>query len=382
MKNNALFVLILLFFCANLSAQKFYTSPIVHDDNTVTFNLFAPSANLVTLNIVNSGIEEIAADTLAMSEDGLWSITVGPFVPEIYYYTFTTDGSRHADIRNQNIKKWLYSVSVFEIPGDPPLLHEIQNVPHGTVHLELYRSEVTNSTRPAIVYTPPKYDEIPKEEYPVVYLMHGWGGKEVEWFESGRISTIMDNLIDQELIEPMIAVAFDTHTSGRTEVEFGGLNDETFQAFLDKNTLYTERDLKESLIPFIEAKYKVKKEANSRAILGVSMSGPMSLDIGFSNLDKFTWIGSMSGSFYRPEKYLKNKALQDAIKLNGQVNLLWMSYGQKELKDIPKEVYNFSNWLSDQGIKYTWHEGNGGHEWDTWRIHITEFLKLVFKDSE
>ena len=379
MKTSFIILCFTVFSVEATLAQKFYTSPVVHGDRTVSFRVYAPDANRVVLNMVNSGIEEVDGTVLQKSDDGLWSVTLGPFDPEIYYYTFTTDGSRHTDIRNQKVKKWLYCVSVLEIAGEVPLTHDLQNVTHGTVHLDLYNSRATNSQRPVVVYTPPGYRNEPDRRYPVLFLLHGWGDNELGWVENGRINYIIDNLVARGVIKPLIAVMPDAHTAGRKEVEFSEITDEGFQAYIERNIELTEKDLLQSLLPFIESNYRIKTDAASRGIMGVSMSGPVSLEVGISNLDTFSWIGAFSGSFYSPEKYTNQQVYTDAGLANSRINLLWLSYGKDELKEFPKAVYDFHNWLTDRGIKHTWYEGPGRHEWDAWRVHVVALLKVIFK---
>ena len=56
------------------------------------------------------------------------------------------------------------------------------------------------------VYTPPGYS--PDKKYPVLFLLHGIGGNEISEWNTGQgaAHTILDNLIADKKIEPMIAV--------------------------------------------------------------------------------------------------------------------------------------------------------------------------------
>jgi hypothetical protein len=56
------------------------------------------------------------------------------------------------------------------------------------------------------VYTPPGYSA--DKKYPVLFLLHGIGGNEVhEWTRQGRAPIILDNLIADKKITPMIVVS-------------------------------------------------------------------------------------------------------------------------------------------------------------------------------
>ncbi len=78
-------------------------SPEVHDDQTVTFRIKAPEAKEVKitdgtiLTALGRGREPLS---LVKGEDGIWSVTVGPFKPDMYAYHFNVDGVQMADPSN------------------------------------------------------------------------------------------------------------------------------------------------------------------------------------------------------------------------------------------------------------------------------------------
>ena len=77
------------------------------------------------------------------------------------------DKLRILDPANRHIKPTRSpTTSVLEIPGDSPLLHEFQDVPHGTVRVHEYRSKSLQRLRGLYVYTPPGYDQHPDARYP------------------------------------------------------------------------------------------------------------------------------------------------------------------------------------------------------------------------
>ena len=55
------------------------------------------------------------------------------------------------------------------------------------------------------VYLPNGYTTS-KQDYPVLYLLHGSGDDETGWLTKGRAKTILDSLITNELCPPMIVV--------------------------------------------------------------------------------------------------------------------------------------------------------------------------------
>jgi enterochelin esterase family protein len=96
------------------------------------------------------------APTYPLKKDnaGLWSVTVGPLAPDLYEVQFDVDGLMIADPGNSMPKpQRQVNTSLLEIPGDPPTFLDTRDVPHGTIHAEIYRSNVLCVTRPLLVYS-------------------------------------------------------------------------------------------------------------------------------------------------------------------------------------------------------------------------------------
>ena len=140
----------------------------------------------------------VEPQALVKNADKVWEVTLGPLTPELYSYTFSVDGVVVADPHNRLVKKWLTVESLVEVPGDPPLAHQQQCVPHGVVHHHTYLSQTTSNERGVFVYTPPGYRVDGTEQYPLLVLMHGYGDDESAWLEVGRANWIADNLIAQD----------------------------------------------------------------------------------------------------------------------------------------------------------------------------------------
>jgi poly(3-hydroxybutyrate) depolymerase len=82
---------------------------------------------------------------------------------------------------------------------------EREGVAKGNVKLIVYQSESVGTVRKTNVYLPPKYDA--KKKYSVLYLLHGIGGDENEWYRDGGVpNIIMDNLYDDGKVADMIVV--------------------------------------------------------------------------------------------------------------------------------------------------------------------------------
>ena len=262
-------------------------SPEVRADGHVTFRLRAPAAKEVTLRgewVAAGGIDVSPPVAMTPDDAGVWSVTVGPLPSEVLAYSFTVDGLTIADPQNRDVKLAANGAaqSLVAIPGNPPGVHDIRDVPHGIVQENWYRSKAAGGqTRHFFVYTPSGYDPRLSAGYPVMVLLHGAGNSETNWQSIGRANFILDNLIAEKRAVPMLLVMPFGHI-----LPPGG--------DLTPNNSLFEQDLLEDIMPAVETRYNTAKGAKNRAIAGLSMGGMQALAMGLRHPDRFAWIGVFS----------------------------------------------------------------------------------------
>jgi len=243
---------------------------------------------------------------------------------------------------------------------------EKKEILHGKIDTVQYESKTVGTRRKALIYTPPGYKK--GNEYPVLYLLHGIGGDEKEWFKNGNPQIILDNLYARGKVKPMIVVL----PNGRAMKDDRATGDvmakdkvEAFAAF--------EKDLLNDLIPFIEKKYPVKKDRENRAIAGLSMGGGQALNFGLGNIDKFSWVGGFSSA---PNTRESQQLLPDPSKAN-ELKLLWISCGdQDRLMPFSKRT---SDYLTENNIPHIFYIEPGGHDFKVWKNDLYIFSQLLFK---
>jgi enterochelin esterase-like enzyme len=345
-------------------------SPEVLVDGRITFRLWARDAQKVAVRLETAG-------TLAMAKDekGVWTVTSKAMSPDYYVYAFVVNGVSMKDPSNPLIKYNLFNTeSQVHVPGPASLPWESQDVPHGVVHRHVYRSKVSGLDRPFNVYTPPAYD--PHEEaYPTLYLLHGYSDAEDAWVSVGRANVILDNLIAQGRIKPMVVVMpLGYGNDAVISNGWGGLRDRT--AWTDSVTKFRQGVLDE-LMPQVEAAYRVSKKAQDRAITGLSMGGTQSLFIGLNNVDRFGWIGAFSSGGLDTNFDRAYPQLDQAV--GKSINLLWIGCGQEDrLIEVNQDL---TAWLTTKEVAYTWREIQGGHSFIVWRRFLAEFLPLIFQEK-
>ena len=348
------------------------TSPDIQSDGKVTFRFYDPGAKEVKLNF------EASQQPLAMTRDdaGVWSLTLAPLDPDIYGYDFIADGVHLMDPNNATIKPNLLTPqNMAHVAGAAPQLWEVAQVPHGVIHHHFYKSKVVGDQRDFYVYTPPGFDPKAKKKYPVFYLLHGYSDRADAWTAVGMANIILDNLIAQGQVKPMIVVMplgygnpeiLTRKWTGLQNVEARKLNYTKF-----RDSLITE------VMPQVEAAYPASTKREDRAIAGLSMGGAESLLTGLNNIDKFAYVGAYSAGSVGPDYNANFPGLDSAHA--GQLHTLWIACGVDD--HLIDENRKFKSWLKSQNIAFTNVETPGAHTWMVWRRNLIAFTPLLFNSK-
>ena len=344
-------------------------SPEVHADHTVTFRLYAPKAAEVLL-MGSPGILEAIKKPMPLERGGkgVWSLTVGPLAPGFYTYGYAIDGGlRMPDPSNPNLEQRRWGpTSLFVVPGEPRAVFEERQVPHGTVHVNFYDSPNLKTQRMFYVYTPPGY-ESGKRKYPVLYLLHGNGQIEASWTWTGRANVIMDNLLADGKVKPMIVVMPYGHV-GR-EIKTAS----TAPPNPAGDMAAIEKELLTGVKPLVESKYRVLTSRNHRAIGGLSMGAAQSLQIGLHNLDQFAYVAAFSGGGNRAEWEKADPSI-----LNRKLKVLLLGCGTEDF--IYPSVKSMHELLTSKDVKHVWNESGAGHSWPNWQMYLSKYAPLLFHD--
>lgn len=357
-------------------------SPQVLPDKTVVFRLKAP--NLDSVKVSGTWPSDYAYVQSMEKKDSIFELKMGPLPSGMYEYTFIVDGIRVLDPNNKEVTRdGNHIENRLMIPGEQADYYDVKSVPHGKVTSLWYDSPILDSKRRMYVYTPPGYENSNKI-YPVLYLLHGGGGDEDGWITRGRANYILDNMIAKGEAEPMLVVITNGDPNNyatpldmaiaRKSAEASGIGGMASKKF--------EESLVKDVLPYIEENYKVKANAENRAISGFSMGGYQTQNITNSYPDMFNYIGVMSmglfSSFRVNNDYDKDvhiKSLQALKDSNPQV--YWVFMGKKDFLYDTGVALN--KLYEELGISYTYREDDGRHDWYSWRKYLTEFVPVLFK---
>ncbi|KQS61374.1 glycoside hydrolase [Rhizobium sp. Leaf371] len=356
---------------ADKPLKAFVTS--VEADGSITFRLFAPAAK--TVSVVLGQRDPM---TMTRSENGVWTAKSDSLAPNLYEYYFNVDGFRSIDTgTNQPKPQRQVNTSLVLVPGS---ILDTRDVPHGDLRLVTVSSKALKSQRQMHVYTPPGYTDA-SEPLPVVYLYHGFGDTVDSWVTQGRAPQILDNLLAEQKIRPMIVVIPDT------EADIPDAIAENFPAAQRRKDFYPinadaiDRELITDLIPYMEKTYRVRTDADGRAVVGLSQGGYQALVSGLSHLGTFGWVATFSGvSTTTVPNTAVDAALNAPDTINKALRNFTVTVGSKDMV-TGKDIAGLKAKLDEKKITHAYHEYKDlQHEMDVWRPSLIAFLEKAFKE--
>ncbi|HTY61971.1 MAG TPA: alpha/beta hydrolase-fold protein [Acidobacteriota bacterium] len=391
--------------------------PRIEADSGVTFHFNAPNAQKVQVALVTSGSNSLQPLPFDMvkGDDGVWTYTSAPQSPGYHNYWMLVDGAAVLDPATNAFIGYGHMCNAFEIPEPGVDFYDLKDVPHGNVLIRNYYAKTANSWRHIFVYTPPGYDTNPSNRYPVLYLQHGGGEDERVWIEMGRTNVILDNLLAQGKVKPMIVV-METSAVGAP----GGIGTGTpagagrgaagagrgagFGGFGGPGGGPYGQLMVNDLIPWVDSNFRTLTDKDHRAMAGLSMGGMQTASVTMANLDKFSYIGLFSGGAamgFGPGgpgkvapgaapiaapasfdiKTIYNGAMADPAEFNKKVKVLFMSFGSEPPLENPEGLKKHQEQLIAAGItnSYVYISPGTSHEWQSWRRSLYVFAPLLFR---
>lgn len=378
-------------------------SPTIGQDGRVTFRIYAPVASSIEVRGGFPDPYKPVTIKLSKGADGVWSGTSDPLGPEMYAYNMYVDGVQVLDPGNSHTKRDAAMISnTFIVPGLRSSLYAVKPVPHGSLSAMWYNSPKLGKVRRATIYTPPGY-EGGNKRYPVLYLLHGGMGDEDSWLGNGRAPQILDNLVAEGKILPMIVVFPNgnaTQTASQDYIE----EFEPQGSFLNMDfpdSLVTD------LVPFIDKRFRTQKGSVNRAVAGLSMGGAHAVWAAFRHPGTFDWVESMSGGYMImpglgidstaptdpqiPSHYRLPMAIDPAkvpvvlpdltAATVSKMRMFALMVGENDR--LAPQQRTLQALFAEKGIKAEFKEvPNYSHEWALWRIELSEMLAKLFRPAK
>ena len=328
-------------------------SVVEEPDGSVTFSIYAPLATTVTL----TGDLAARNQVFTKSPEGIWSVKVTGVEPGSYRYGFNVDGINVVDPLYPRTRDVLTMTNLTFGKGDQ--FWSVKDVPHGAMSMVYYQSKTTGQTRRMHVWTPAGYLKS-KAKLPVFYLLHGGGDVDSGWPVIGCAGAILDNLLAEGKMVPMVVVMPD--------------------ASLPQGTFTSE--LIDDIMPYIETNYRVKTGNANTALAGLSMGGIHILDILSKYPTLFKYVNIMSSGFFVRDDAARaaNEAKLAAVADQLKKNVSYLRFTQGGPEDIAyQNGMKTLDIFRKYEIPFEYSEMPGGHNWYVWRFDLHYFAQKIFK---
>ncbi len=288
---------------------------------------------------------------------------VGPESTEGSEQTETEESQEEETV--ESTQETIEVAETYEMPVNAILMRK--GVKYGQMKEITYDSKTTGTVRKANIILPAGYSE--DQEYPVLYLLHGIGGDHNEW-KGGVPEKVVPNAAadgnSRAMIVVMPNVRARANDAGNPADAYGNEHVLAFDNFIN--------DLRDDLMPFIEANYSVATGKENTAIAGLSMGGREALYIGITMPETFGYIGG-----FTPAPGLLGGQIAEAdFKLpEGSDNYVMIMAGKQDgvVGDFPKM---YSDALTKNGVENVFYETEGGHDFLVWKNGLYNFVKNIF----
>lgn len=336
---------------------------VVNDDRSVSFTYCGRGKHVYVIgDFQYEGSSKHYTDhsrrvKMHLQSDGCFHATTKPLVPETYTYCFRIDGKRCPDKQNKDtVWQKVHVWNAVSVGGTEQADLYLPPAQQGEVICTTWYDREEEFNRRVNIYLPAAYDS--QHTYPVLYLLHGINGYEGSWTERGRVIQIVENLIAQGKIEPLIVVMPDCNT--------GIHEDQPSHHTLWNNVFHYSRLCHDhsleramvDLMAMVDSSYQV---SGRKGIAGLSSGARIAANIVNRYPDRFESVGLFSPVVYKAQ--MPQDSLCPSYDIYMGNDDMFLNNGRR-----------FHKRLDKKGFEHRYTETEGAHYWRSWRMYLTDFL--------
>ncbi|GAB4330688.1 MAG: hypothetical protein OHK0038_05160 [Flammeovirgaceae bacterium] len=267
-------------------------SPFIHEDMKITFSYFSLDAKSVRLVWEHEKYTKIAPSEIFFQkgEKGWWKLTVPAMPPDLYLYALMVNEIRQFDPLNPSyfykdgmayslLTVPIFPTDTYHLPSKQAFTGEIQN--------RTYFSKALNHIKEVNIYVP--NNQFLNEALPVLYLLHDEKQNGNSWFLYGRIQWLLDHLIAEGKIPPLIAVMPDLSVPKPKKKNEKANN-------LPNPDLV--KDIILSLSPELTNWFPTVSKKGS--IVGIGLGATQAIQLALNYPENFEYLGAFSGNMLSP----------------------------------------------------------------------------------
>ena len=203
-----------------------------------------------------------------------------------------------------------------------------------------------------------------KEDYPVLYLLHGMGNNHATWCGYSNIELFAE--------ERNIAVVM---ISGENKFYRSVPGGDDYERFIE-----------EELPEFVTNMFPISRLPEQTYIAGLSMGGAGALMHGLGNPGKYAAIGAFSAAIHKGDPDSEKadgcglpdprEKVTKILQRGEKIPKIYLACGTEDF--LYQENQMFRDFLMEKHADVTWISAAGyGHEWRFWNQQIERFLDWI-----
>lgn len=296
-----------------------------------------------------------------------------------------------------------------DLPVFGPLAYITAGTPSGTLSPPIqHTSKIYDGMQTTYwVYVPAQYD--PK--VPAALMVIQDGQYYIDRDSNLPFLNVLDNLMAQKKIPVTICVFVSpgkigsapgtrTHNAAKAYSEkwHRDLEDSMRSILYDTVSDRYPRFLRDELLPEVEAKYNIRKDSYSRAIMGLSSGAICSFNAAWQMPDQFgrviSWIGSYVSLQWKedPELSEGGQDYPDKVLRGPKRNLrVWLQDGSRDMESGPAQQ-KYGSWIASNlrmanalklaGYDFHFSFGEGSHSGAQGAVELPEELVWLWRDYD
>lgn len=226
-----------------------------------------------------------------------------------------------------------------------------ESVAKGSIESFSLQSEKLNKTFEIKVYLPANY-----ESYNTLSTVYVHDGQ--EYLTLGSMKNVLDNLIDSNKIDPLIAVFIEPINRMDEYMNAQRFNYAEFVAG--------------TIVNYIDENYKTNKSKDHRLTMGTSLGGNISGLIAFNYPEVFANSG-----WHSPALWVNEQEVANLYKSEAKDVKIYFNVGTYE--DLVVDWDVFTNRLTELSVNHKWEQYHEAHSWGFWRATTDNILEFFFQ---
>ena len=229
------------------------------------------------------------------------------------------------------------------------------DIRHGTVDTVRFASTLLGRTHPVFVYKPDGYRKS-RTKYPVIYVTDGG-----EYISLALMLNVLDNLIADKRIEPVVGVFMDPRTDVRDPMTSKRMTD---YALSDTFVKAVVGELRQQMMK----KYRLTNDPGQTAILGASLGALIATYAAYQHPEVFGLCAAQSPAFWWNDDAI--------IKLfeSGTRRPIKFYIDTGTIRDAQEKANKMREVLTSKGYEVMYGEHPEGHNWVNWRARLATLL--------